>query len=78
MALHYEHEIEIDPDFVYLSLRQREDGTIYLADQDGRKVRGIRSLNPSLAFDEVASCNVDLILFRPGTAEKYVNKSVTK
>ena len=74
MALHYEYPI--DPDFVYLALHQREDGTIYLADQDGRQVRGIRSLNPDLAYDEVATCNIDLILFRKGTAEKYVNKSV--
>jgi len=74
MALNFEYKI--DPECVYLSLKQEEDGTIYLADQDGRKVRGIRSLNPDLAFNEVATCNVDLVLFRPGTAEKYVNKSV--
>lgn len=68
----------IDPEFIYLSLRQNDDGTIYLADQDGRKVRGIRSLNPDLHFDGVATCSADLVLFRPGTAEKYVNKTVSK
>lgn len=68
----------IDPAFVYLCLRQNDDGTLYLADQDGRKVRAVRSLNPDLHFDEVATCSVDLVLFRPGTAEKYVNKSVSK
>lgn len=76
MAIH--NGSQIDPEYIYLSLRQTEDGTIYLADQDGRKVRAVRSLNPDLAFDEVATCNVDLVLFRPGTAEKYVNKSVSK
>lgn len=76
MPLHTEYPI--DPSFVYLALHQRDDGTIYLADQDGRQVRGIRSLNPDLAFDEVATCYVDMLLFRPGTAEKYVNKSVSK
>jgi hypothetical protein len=69
---------EIDPSYIYLSLHQREDGTIYIADQDGRQVKGLRSINPNLAFDEVATCGVDLVLFRPGTAEKYVNKSVKK
>lgn len=69
---------EIDPQYVYLALHQDESGFIYLADQDGRRVRGVRSLNPDLAYDEAASCYVDLVLFRPGTAEKYVNKKVVQ
>lgn len=67
---------KIDPQYVYLALHQDEDGFIYLADQDGRRVRGVRSLSPDLSYDEVASCCADLILFRKGTAEKYVNKKV--
>lgn len=65
---------EINPSYIYLSLVQEDDGVITLADQDGRKVRGVMRIATDLSIGDVANCDATICLFRPGTAEQYINK----
>lgn len=65
---------EINPSYIYLSLVQEDDGVITLADQDGRKVRGVMRIATDLSIGDLANCDATICLFRPGTAEQYINK----
>ncbi len=68
-----------DPNKIYLTLKQF-DGYFALADQHGRQLAWCRDMKLNLSPENIASCDVTVILSKPGCGipEKYVNKQSSK
>lgn len=65
--------LEIDKDKIYLRVVVGDDGKASVIDQDGRKLAHVRRLDPHYSFDDVATCDINIVL-SDGTGHAFVSR----